>query len=208
MRATHPPHYAPTRPRVSRKRLIQTRYNTHTEHRNLRADLSTERHFCVRGGDLSRHSVRVHRRDDPFDVEAFLARPLTARLAALGPSVRPVWYLWEDSAFWVLTGSWSRMPSLIERDARVALVIDTCDLRNGEVLQVVATGNAELLPYDGDRGFRKLSRYLGDDETTWDDRFRRYLRGVSEAQWLRLPPTRLRATDLSFQPPSGEGAAL
>lgn len=32
------------------------------------------------------------------------------------------------------------------------------------------------------------------------------LRGVSEAQWLRLPPTRLRATDLSFQPPSGEGA--
>jgi hypothetical protein len=138
--------------------------------------------------------------DHPFDVDAFLARPLTARLAVAGPSVRPVWYLWEDSAFWVLTGSWSQMPSLIGRDPHVALVIDTCELGTGEVLQVVASGNAELRPYDVHRGFRKLSRYLGGDESTWDERFRRYLHGANEAQWLRVLPTSLRASDLSFQP--------
>jgi nitroimidazol reductase NimA-like FMN-containing flavoprotein (pyridoxamine 5'-phosphate oxidase superfamily) len=146
----------------------------------------------------------VHRDDDPFDVEAFLARPLTARLATVGPSVRPVWYLWEDFAFWILTGSWSRIPSQIKRDARVAIVIDTCDLRTGEVLRVVANGSAELLPYDTERGFRKLSRYLGNQETTWDDRFQRYLREVNEARWLRLSPTRLVATDLSFRSSSSE----
>lgn len=27
----------------------------------------------------------------PFDVDAFLTRPLTARLAAQGPTVHPVW---------------------------------------------------------------------------------------------------------------------
>jgi hypothetical protein len=103
----------------------------------------------------------------------------------------------------VLTGSWSRIPSLIERDPRAGLVVDTCDLGTGEVLQVVATGSAELRAYDAERGHRKLSRYLGDDESTWDERFRRYVRGTDEARWLRLSPTHLRATDLSFRPSSG-----
>ncbi|MEU1944007.1 pyridoxamine 5'-phosphate oxidase family protein, partial [Streptomyces sp. NPDC020125] len=34
----------------------------------------------------------------PFDVAAFLARPLVAQLATEGPRVRPVWFLWEDHA--------------------------------------------------------------------------------------------------------------
>jgi hypothetical protein len=46
-----------------------------------------------------------------FDVEAFLAQPLTARVAAAGPTVRPVWFLWEDGAFWWLTGGWARLLS-------------------------------------------------------------------------------------------------
>jgi hypothetical protein len=33
---------------------------------------------------------------DLFDVDTFLAQPLIARVAAAGPSVRPVWYLWEE----------------------------------------------------------------------------------------------------------------
>jgi hypothetical protein len=42
-----------------------------------------------------------------FDVDAFLREPLTARLATGGPTVRPVWFLWEEGAFWVLTGPWA-----------------------------------------------------------------------------------------------------
>lgn len=155
---------------------------------------------CLARKARSRQSVSVLRVGDPFDVEEFLARPLTARLAAVGPSVRPVWYLWEDAAFWILTGAWSRLPSQLDRDARIAIVIDTCNLRTGEVLRVTATGRGELLSYDTDRGFRLLSRYLGADESAWDDRFRQYLHGVSDTRWLRVSPTRLVATDLSFRP--------
>ncbi len=42
----------------------------------------------------------------PFDVDAFLMQPLVA-LASAGPSVRPVWFLWEEGAFWWITGSYA-----------------------------------------------------------------------------------------------------
>ncbi|MGH9028958.1 MAG: pyridoxamine 5'-phosphate oxidase family protein [Acidimicrobiales bacterium] len=74
-----------------------------------------------------------------FDVERFLVRPLTARLATGGGSgrtaVRPVWYLWEEGRSWILVGAWNRIPSEVEADPDVALVVDTCDLFSGECLQ-------------------------------------------------------------------------
>jgi hypothetical protein len=82
-----------------------------------------------------------------FDLDAFLALPLVARVAASGPSVRPVWFLWEERCFWWLTGSWSRLQTLLKRSPQVALVIDTCDLQTGRVLQVIASGNATVEPF-------------------------------------------------------------
>jgi nitroimidazol reductase NimA-like FMN-containing flavoprotein (pyridoxamine 5'-phosphate oxidase superfamily) len=135
------------------------------------------------------------------DVEAFLARPLVARLAAAGPTIRPIWFLWEDGAFWWLTGRWARLPEILARDPEVALVVDSCDLRTGEVLQVTARGAAEVLPFDPERARRKLRRYLGPDEASWDaDRF---LTGTFEdpsARLVRLVPRTLRARDLSYRP--------
>lgn len=55
------------------------------------------------------------------DLEAFLAH----RVAASGPTVRPVWFLWEDKAFWWLTGSWSALARRLQQDPAVALVVDT-----------------------------------------------------------------------------------
>jgi len=136
-----------------------------------------------------------------FDVDQFLQGPLTARVATNGPTIRPTWYLWEDGAFWILTGTWSRLPGRVQTDPRVAIVVDTCDITSGQVRQVVARGTGELLPFDADRGRRKLVRYLGVDEDRWDDRFRRYLhddptqRGTS---WLRVRPDHLSAIDLSY----------
>lgn len=143
----------------------------------------------------------------PFDVDAFLRRPLTARLATNGPTVRPVWFLWEDGAFWILTGTWARLYDRVRADPAVALVVDECDLATGLVRQVIARGRAELVPFDAERGRRKLVRYLGADEALWDERFVRYLyddparRGTA---WLRLEPTSLKAADLSFVTASGE----
>jgi hypothetical protein len=138
------------------------------------------------------------RRD--FDIDDFLARPLTARLATARPAVRPVWYLWEEGRFWILTGPWSQVPAEISKSPEVALVIDTCDLATGECLQVVARGNGELFPFDQQPGQRMLERYLGSDLSTWDPRFRRYLSHEPDALWLRVAPDSLTAQDVSFAP--------
>ena len=136
-----------------------------------------------------------------FNVDRFLAQPLTARVATNGPTVRPTWYLWEDGAFWILTGPWARLPDRVRADPAIALVVDDCDLSTGTVRQVIARGRAELLPFDVPRGRRKLTRYLGDDETRWDERFRRYLHDDPAGKgtiWLRLRPVHLAARDLSY----------
>ena len=134
-----------------------------------------------------------------FALDAFLSQRLVARVAASGPSVRPVWYLWEERAFWWLTGGWSRLPALLARDPRIALVVDTCDLATGCVLQVLARGSAELLPFDVQRARRWGSRYLGPDERRWG----RFADGVfhdASTRFVRLAPTTLRARDLSYSP--------
>jgi hypothetical protein len=137
----------------------------------------------------------------PVDVDAFLAQPLTARVATSGPTVRPTWYLWEDGAFWILTGPWATLPNRVRADPATAIVVDVGDLATGLVRQVLARGRAELLPVDVARGRGKLGRYLGEDEARWDDRFRRYLHddpAHTGTVWLRLRPDSLVAQDLSY----------
>ena len=89
--------------------------------------------------------------DAGFDVQAFLEQPLVARVAAAGPSVRAVWFLWEDGAFWWLTGGCARLPSILKADPRVAVVVDTCDLETGTVHQLTAEGDAEIYQLDAGR---------------------------------------------------------
>lgn len=137
-----------------------------------------------------------------FDIDAFLAQPLTARVATNGPTVRPTWYLWEEQAFWILTGPWAKLLDRVGTDPALALTVDICDTTTGLVRQVIARGHAEVVPFDTPRGRRKLSRYLGPDETRWDPRFRRYLHDDPTERgtvWLRLRPTSLTATDLSYR---------
>ncbi|MFG3530153.1 pyridoxamine 5'-phosphate oxidase family protein [Streptomyces sp. NPDC047917] len=134
-------------------------------------------------------------------MDVFLSQPLTARIATDGPSVRPVWFLWEESAFWVLTGPWTKLFHRVSADAQIALVVDVCDIDTGLVRQVIARGRAELVPFDVPRGRRKLVRYLGTDESRWDSRFVRYLHDDPEHRgtvWLRLTPSSLTAHDLSY----------
>lgn len=140
---------------------------------------------------------------DGFNLDALLSRPLVARVATNGPTIRPVWYLWEDDAFWWLTGPWSRLPDLIERDPAVTLLIDTWEANTGEVLQLIASGQASIHPFDPDRARRKLARYLGTDESKWDHA--RFIEGTFEnpsASLVRLFPDRIIVKDLSYRPPT------
>lgn len=139
----------------------------------------------------------------PFDIDTYLAEPLVARVATIGrsgaPTVRPVWYLWEDGAFWWLTGPWSSLEGQLGEDGRVALVVDSCDLVTGCTRQVTATGFAEVVALDVGRVRRKLTKYLGLDDGRWEPRFRRHLRDP-RARLVRLDPERVAAADLSFRP--------
>ncbi|MFF4796413.1 pyridoxamine 5'-phosphate oxidase family protein [Streptomyces sp. NPDC001276] len=137
----------------------------------------------------------------PFDIDAFLSQALTARIATDGPTVRPVWFLWEEGAFWILTGPWTKLFHRVSSDPQVALVVDVCDVATGMVRQVIGRGRAELVPFDVPRGRRKLVRYLGMDESGWDPRFVHYLHDDPKQRgtmWLRLMPSSLRAQDLSY----------
>jgi nitroimidazol reductase NimA-like FMN-containing flavoprotein (pyridoxamine 5'-phosphate oxidase superfamily) len=139
--------------------------------------------------------------DTAFDVDAFLARPLTARLTTNGPTVRPVWYQWEDGAFWVFTGPWAKWFTRVQTDPSIALIIDTCDLDSGEILQVIAHGRVEIEDWDVDRGRRMLARYLGEDDASWPEDYRAYLSEplLEGLSWVRLPPEKLISNDFSFQ---------
>ncbi len=145
---------------------------------------------------MSGETVRI---EADFDLEGFLAQPLVARVAAAGPSVRPVWFLWEDGAFWWLTCGWSRLTSILKGDPRVALVVDTCDLETGTVHQLTAEGDAEIYQLDGGRARRMLQRYLGADASRWPQRFTHGTFDDPATRLIRLEPSCLRARDLSYE---------
>jgi hypothetical protein len=148
-------------------------------------------------------SAAAPRIEADFDLASFLAQPLVARVAAAGPSVRAVWFLWEEGAFWWLTGGWSRLPSILKADPRVALVVDTCNVASGEVLELSAEGEAEIYQLDRGRAGRILQRYLGADASRWPERFKASTFHDPATRLIRLEPTRLEALDLSYEPPWG-----
>jgi hypothetical protein len=153
-------------------------------------------------------TVKFKRRSDgfgemtgaPFSMDEFLLQPLVARVATGNLVVRPVWYLWEDESFWVFSGAWSGMAKRLRTDPRFELVVDSCDPRTGEVLQVIGRGEGSVVAFDVDRARRKLTRYLGPDESLWDGRFS--IRGGKDEDiwWIRLTPDTLWVSDQSFRP--------
>jgi hypothetical protein len=133
-------------------------------------DRRARRTYPQRGAHVPSHTVppdtalvstAATRIDADFDVDRFLDRPLVAHVAAAGPSVRPVWFLWEEGAFWWLTDGWARLPSILKADPHVALVVDTCELESGTVHLLTAEGDAEIYQLDAGRARRMLHRYLG-----------------------------------------------
>jgi pyridoxamine 5'-phosphate oxidase-like protein len=137
------------------------------------------------------------------EIDEFLAAPITAQLATNGPTIRPVWYQWEDGAFWLISGPWSKLFARVQSDPEVALCVDVGDFESGRVMQVCAYGSVDIRDYDVERVRRILHRYLGPDEESWSgspDDYRAYLRdgGPPGAKLLRLKPRKLTALNLSY----------
>ncbi len=96
------------------------------------------------------------------------------------------------------------MESILARDPKVALVVDTCDLATGQLFQVIARGEAEVLDFDAERARRWGARYLGSDEGSWGE-FRETVFEDDSTRFVRLVPERLRANDLSYTPAGEAG---
>lgn len=139
-----------------------------------------------------------------FDVDAYLAEPNQIFVATNGPTIRPLWYQWEDGCFWLITGPWAKLFARVQKDPKLALLVDTCDLKTGRILQVMASGTVEFTPYDIPRARRMLHRYLGTDEASWSsepDDYRGYLRddGPPGAVWLKIKPTTFKPFNFSYR---------
>lgn len=143
-------------------------------------------------------------RDRPrsVDVDEFLARPLFAHLATEseeGPRESPVWFLWEDRAFWIIgSRATDTFPHRIEREPRCAIGVVDFDRSIGLVQHVGLRGRATVEPFDAERARRLLSRYLGDDENAWDARFRGTL-GDPDNVLIRFVPLTVVARDQSYE---------
>lgn len=71
------------------------------------------------------------------------------------------------------------------------------------MVQLIATGQASIRPFDADKARRKLARYLGADESKWDHKH--FIEGTFEnpsASFIRLYPDRITVKDLSYRPPT------
>jgi hypothetical protein len=134
---------------------------------------------------------------DPVNIEEFLQRPLVARVATNGPTLRPVWYLYEEPIFYWLTDTANVLHGAVERGERLVLVVDECDISTGEVIHVRARGFGEIIPVDRDRAMKKFSRYLGADQSTWDPRFVPSL-DLPSTRMCRFAPQSIEAADVSF----------
>lgn len=139
----------------------------------------------------------------PEEVDEFLSGPLTGQLATNGPTIRPLWYQWEDNAFWIISGPWAKLHRRVQKDPSVAFCVDVGDFDNGLVKQVIAHGAVQIHDYDVERARRLLYRYLGPDEESWSDSpddYRGYLRdgGPPGAVFLRLEPAKMTALNFSY----------
>ena len=79
--------------------------------------------------------------------DEFLKKPLTAVLSTTGKDGRihaiPVWYLWEDGVFKILTARKSQKTRNIARTGRASLCIDQRD--RGAVQWITAEGPVEIV---------------------------------------------------------------
>ena len=123
------------------------------------------------------------------DRETFLQEPQIAVLATLGPNgqphAAPIWYLYEDGVFIMLTGITSQKARDIEREPKVTLVVDR---RTLPYYAVMIQGRAELGPTPSeDVRLRLAIRYLGETMG------RAYVgRGSAEgSRTIRLTPARV-----------------
>ena len=98
--------------------------------------------------------------------EAFLAAPNVAVFASVGPGgsphAVPLWYLYKDGVFRISMGKGSQKHLNVQRDARVALVVDQ---RTRPYYALTVMGTATIGPgFTAAERLQLATHYLGEAE--------------------------------------------
>ena len=134
------------------------------------------------------------------EVDAFLGQERTCRLATLGPDgphVSPVWFTWDGGALWIYSLTRSQRWTDLQRDPRVAAVIDGGE-HYAELHGVEIEGEAAVVgpvPRTGDADPQTpelaeperlmAAKYFGAADMTHDGRH----------AWLRITPAKITSWD-------------
>lgn len=133
----------------------------------------------------------------PAEVDAFLARERTCRVATSspgGPHLTPLWFVWDGAALWLNSVVKSQRWTDIARDPRVAVLVDAGSAFN-ELHGVELRGTLEgvgsaprTAEPDAELAAPELlfaRKYTGRDEFHYDGRH----------AWLRLTPEKVTSWD-------------
>ena len=134
------------------------------------------------------------------EMDAFLGRERTCRLATVGPGgphVSPVWFVWAGGALWVYSLTRSQRWADVQRDPSVAAVIDGghhYDELHGVEIEgeaavvgpVPRTGDADpQAPELAEPERLMAGKYFESDQMIYDGRH----------AWLRITPRKITSWD-------------
>ncbi len=153
---------------------------------------------------MSEPTTRIIHGSRSFDHEAFLQRPLFAHLATVadaGPRDSPVWFVFEDGAFWIIGDTAAdTFPARIAAAPVCALGIVDFDRATGLVQHVAVRGTGAVVPFDADRARRIFCKYMGA-ESEWDPRFRPTVDDPPPtAVFVRVVTETMLVRDQSYRP--------
>lgn len=148
-----------------------------------------------------RRGRRIAMTGDEIDV--FLGEERTCRVATIGgdgaPHVAPLWFVWDGGALWLYSIVKSQRSADLQRDPRVAIVIDAGE-RFRELRGVEISGRVETVGEipRGSEANEELAvperlfarKYMRRDEFASDHRH----------MWLRITPEKIVSWDFRKNP--------
>jgi hypothetical protein len=137
----------------------------------------------------------------PAEVDAFLAEERTCRVATVGPSgphATPLWFAWHGGALWLTSVVRSQRWSDLQRDPRVAVVVDAGQAYD-ELRGVELRGRAEVVG-EVPRTGEPVPELDGPEQLFAD----RYTGGSvhhdGRHAWLRVVPEKVTSWDFRKLP--------
>ena len=103
-------------------------------------------------------------------IDAFLEKPLIARMATADryarPHVVPVWYAWDGTSIWISSFASTRKVAELRENPYLSISIDVAE-QNGATRAVILEGKSELITepreFVASQSYWIYKRYLGDE---------------------------------------------